>query len=1211
MKKIIFIIIILINIFYLFSQDVTSIGNELLKLKNSNEINKWITKNQSIISTELLFNLVNYAYNLWYLEGKAEDGIYLCDVISKIGEKSNDPDSTGWSIFQKGTIYLYTGKYDNAKSSFNESNVLFKKAGNIIGEANCHKSLGDIIFNNSKYLDAIKSYNDALSLYKKADSFQGEAVTYYSLGECYYYLGDYVKANEHYDLSLKLNIKIKYAAGEADCYLKKGSIAFYTGYNKEAKDFFEKALAIYQKEGSVIGEANCYKGEADIASTTGENEKAYELYEKALSFYKKAGEILGEANCYKYQADIAIETGKNEKGKELYEKALSIYIKINDQLDQGNCYQKLGLLYSKTGDNKKAVQLLEKALTLYKEINAPSGEATSYQLLGEIYLNYGENDKADDFYEKALSIYIKTNSPYGEANCYLAIGNLTAINSDNIKANDLYEKGLSIYKKINYPLGEASCYQFQANLALTIDDRYLANELYEKALYIYRRLNNPSGEADCYQSQGMIALVNKEDDKAKTLFEKALIIYQGINSTLGEADCFQNLGDLLLKSKNYSKAEELYEKSLTLYKKADNIFGKALCYQKQGDLLLKTFKNERANQLYKESLELLLKHNDPDLISFGYYKIAECNFTKDNNIKLRISSDNIEQSVTWMENAREGAGNMDQKKSFFARRYMIYKKGIDISFYNKEYEKMFYYMEASRARTLLEEISQDAVFQSDEIDKKLIDNLKNIKNKITNLNKNIAFIKKENKSIEEEQRNLFNLNKEYKTCFDEIIMKYPKMKDIVYSRIVTLNETQKILKDDETIIEYSIGNYGFNENYAFIITKKSYKAVVLPASISNLENSIDIFKEILTGPSKNYILKDNKVDRRTAAGKTKDIVIDSQKAMDIINKDLYEMLIEPVIPYLKNKENIIIIPDDILSYLPFEVLKDKDGKYIAETMGISYIQSSSILIFSKQIKSSSKLPFLGFGGAVYNTDFIKNKKLNVKLSENEKKYYLYKLQDLFVQRGSLGDLYKQKGYVWDEIPATEEEVKEIGKMYYNENSNDYKNNIVFGEKVTEERIKEMNSLKYLNKFKIIHFATHGFIDPEIPEFSALVLSQPHTANSTKDDGYLTMVEILNLNLNCDLVNLSACETGLGKLISGEGIAGLTQTFILAGSKNVSVSLWSISDESTKEFMVSFYKKINEGLSYKKAMIETKRDFIKNEKYKHPFFWAPFVIYGGD
>ncbi len=1211
MKKIIFIIIILINIFYLFSQDVTSIAKDLLKLKNNNEINKWITNNQAIINTELLFNLVNYAYNLWYVEGKAEDGINLCDIISRIGEKSNDPDSAGWSIFQKGMIYLYTSRYDKAKSSFNESNTYFKKAGNIIGEANCYKSLGDIIFNDSNYPDAIKSYKDALSLYKKANSIQGEAITYYSLGECYYYLGDYVKAIEHYDIALDLNIKNKYASGEADCYLKKGSIAFYTGNNKESKDFFEKALIIYQKEGSAVGEANCYKGEADIASTTGDNLKAYELYEKALALYKKAGEVLGEANCYKYMADIAFITGENQKAKELYEKALSIYIKINDYLDQGNCYQKLGQLYSKTGDNKKAVQLLEKALALYKQINAPTGEATSYQILGEVYLNYGENIKASDFYEKALALYIKINSPYGEATCYLIMGNLSSINGDNIKANELYEKALSLYKKINYPVGEASCYKFQAELALVIDDRYLSNELYEKALTIYKKINNPEGEADCYQSQGNIALVNEDSEKAKTLYEKALMVYQGINDVLGEADCYQNLGDLLMKTEDYSKASELYEKSLTLYKKADNVLGKAYSFQKQGDLLLKTSRNERANQLYKESLDLFIIHNDPDLISLGYYKIADSNFNKDNNLKLKISGENIAQSVIWMEKAREGAGNLEQKKSFFARRFMIYKKGIDISFYKKEFDKMFYYMEASRARTLLEEISQDAIFQFNEIDKKVLDNLKIIKGKILNLNNTIAFNKKENKSIEEEQRNLFNLNKEYKNSFDEILMKYPKLKDIILSKIVTINETQKALSEGETIIEYSIGDYGFNDNFAFIITKNSYKAVVLPGNISNLKNTVDVFREILIEPVKYYILKNNNVEQLTDKTDAKDVKIDSQKAMEIINKNLYTMLIEPVIPYLSNKEDIIIIPDDILSYLPFEVLKDKDGKYLAEIMGISYIQSSSILVFSKQIKSSAKLPFLGFGGAIYDKNFIKNIKLESELSDNEKKYYLFKLQELFVQRGFLGDIYNRKGYSWEDLPATEEEIKEIGKMYYKENTNDYKNNIIFGEKVTEERIKEMNILKYLKNYKIIHFATHGFIDLDIPELSALVLSQPGSIDKSKEDGYLTMVEILNLNLNCDLVNLSACDTGLGKLVSGEGIIGLTQTFILAGSKNVSVSLWSVSDESTKDFMVNFYSKINKGLSYKKAMIETKREFIKSNKYKHPFFWAPFVIYGGD
>jgi CHAT domain-containing protein len=137
--------------------------------------------------------------------------------------------------------------------------------------------------------------------------------------------------------------------------------------------------------------------------------------------------------------------------------------------------------------------------------------------------------------------------------------------------------------------------------------------------------------------------------------------------------------------------------------------------------------------------------------------------------------------------------------------------------------------------------------------------------------------------------------------------------------------------------------------------------------------------------------------------------------------------------------------------------------------------------------------------------------------------------------------------------------------------------------------------------------------PEIPELSAVILSISG-AKGDKEDGYLRMNEITGLDLNADLVNLSACETGLGKIYGGEGIVGLTQSFIIAGANGLSVSLWQVSDESTMEFMTGLYRLVKKkGMSYSRAMTEMKRKFLRGDagygEYRTPFHWAPFVYYG--
>ncbi len=146
---------------------------------------------------------------------------------------------------------------------------------------------------------------------------------------------------------------------------------------------------------------------------------------------------------------------------------------------------------------------------------------------------------------------------------------------------------------------------------------------------------------------------------------------------------------------------------------------------------------------------------------------------------------------------------------------------------------------------------------------------------------------------------------------------------------------------------------------------------------------------------------------------------------------------------------------------------------------------------------------------------------------------------------------------------------------------------------------------------MLHFATHGLVEPQIPELSALVLSQFATAKGL-DDNYLRVNEVAKLKLQADFVNLSACETGLGKIYSGQSVVGLTQSFLLAGANGISVSLWEVQDDSTAEFMITLYELVNEGMSYPDAITEVKRLFIAGEfgeDWAAPYYWSPFVYYG--
>ncbi|MFN3428604.1 MAG: CHAT domain-containing protein, partial [Candidatus Sericytochromatia bacterium] len=152
----------------------------------------------------------------------------------------------------------------------------------------------------------------------------------------------------------------------------------------------------------------------------------------------------------------------------------------------------------------------------------------------------------------------------------------------------------------------------------------------------------------------------------------------------------------------------------------------------------------------------------------------------------------------------------------------------------------------------------------------------------------------------------------------------------------------------------------------------------------------------------------------------------------------------------------------------------------------------------------------------------------------------------------------------------------------------------------------------LDRYQVIHLATHGLVVPGVPALSALVLSQ-FPGERGGEDGYLRMDEIASMKLQADFVNLSACETGLGTVYGGEGIVGLAQAVLVAGANGVSVSLWQVADDSTARLMTALYEEARrDSVGHAEALARIKRRFIRGEfgeAYRSPYHWAPFVYYG--
>jgi CHAT domain-containing protein len=193
--------------------------------------------------------------------------------------------------------------------------------------------------------------------------------------------------------------------------------------------------------------------------------------------------------------------------------------------------------------------------------------------------------------------------------------------------------------------------------------------------------------------------------------------------------------------------------------------------------------------------------------------------------------------------------------------------------------------------------------------------------------------------------------------------------------------------------------------------------------------------------------------------------------------------------------------------------------------------------------------------------------------------------------------FSKDGQYISPLPATEDEVLKIASLV--QEKNHFAKYFLFQD-AREEVIKSDE----LARYQYIHFATHGMINDTNPELSGLLLSQDSTG---AEDGILYAGEIYGLKLNADLVTLSACETGLGRIVDGEGVMGLTRGWLYAGAKNIVVSLWKVADQSTSELMIYFYNELLEGASKPEALRKAKLKMLSQETYADPFYWAPFVL----
>lgn len=529
-----------------------------------------------------------------------------------------------------------------------------------------------------------------------------------------------------------------------------------------------------------------------------------------------------------------------------------------------------------------------------------------------------------------------------------------------------------------------------------------------------------------------------------------------------------------------------------------------------------------------------------------------------------------------VESVREKIPLEEQKSIFLENKIAIYKKIINLLFklhkinVKKNYEKeAFHFAERAKARALYDILQESKLKVGQDIDPSLASKREEIFHNISKIETTLH-----SQDLSPSARNqLFEELKAQEEKLEEINfelrIKNPALANLIYPQPVDIHDLQeKILKENDILIEYSLGE---EHSYLWVIEKNEISIHQLPAQ-NEIEEVISQYLALLKGPPLPGV------------------------AYQTMARKLYDILLKPLGQLSQNDLNLIIIPDSILHYLPFETLiVNTDGQRnhcLVEDANISYAPSASILSFilkeSKKKIQKEEQRLLAFGDPVFGKE---DKKFQVNEDIEGNNF----MQINSTQRG----LYENLGFDLERLPFSVLEINKIASFFPKN-----RKTIYTGIEAKEERVKR----EQLTKYSHIHFATHGIFDERHPNRSCLVLTLD---DDPEEDGFLQMNEIFNLKLDSDLVVLSACQTGEGKLRQGEGLIGLTRAFFYAGTESIVASLWEVDDYSTAELFGKFYGYLHEGKSKGEALRKAKLDFIKekNPRLRHPFYWAPFVIIG--
>ncbi len=924
-------------------------------------------------------------------------------------------------------------------------------------------------------------------------------------------------------------------------------------------------------------------------STSGEHiEACYLLLKAAKALHDAQKWDSSQALYDRAAADAAFSRDPLAQCQALHEKrqALAIQEKLApDSLAVAAGRRTLVRIIA-NGDLRESEEQARAAYSAFERLDPDSrGLAETLNALAYVELTRGNLKAAESHLLRVLSVSEHLGKPQNlEVKAMSNLGSVALARGDLGMADNYYWRVLTICSKLSPAnLCVAMTCLNLAKVALARGDIDAAEDHARRALCVDEQLDQTKVKlAQSLGYMGDVARTRKEWSEAERFYRRALVILEEkLPESLSVAQALLSLGFVAEGQGDWAGAATFLKKSLHIRETlapgsvivADTLYEIAVLAQDRGE-------DAVAERRYRDALaidEVLAPgslHSADTLHSLGMLERKQG--------KLKSSERELRRSVKALDSQSRMLGGPQESRTTFASRFHdYYQDYIDTLLLLKKDSLAFAALERSRANSLLAMLAErDLVFASDISDELSAERRRSDadyergQGELAALNQ-----QRDTARIEELQRRLREIRRIRSDVEEKIKKASPKYASLRFPLPLDLPGTQAALDPGTLLLSYSIGR---ERSFLFVVSPDPKRGpplsvFTLSAGEKALRQSVEAFRRLIEW---------------------------NKESPDLLSRSrsLYETLLKPAEPLIARSDRLLILPDGPLHTLLWAALargvKGGRPQYLVEWKPLHTAVSATVYAELRKSRRQNRHPqsyeMVAFGDPKYPR-FVRDAAVVRRGAGTEGGEEAPEdlEQDPNIRAAMRG------GYKFEPLPRSREEVQAIASLYAP------KSEAFLGEEATEEKAKSLGK-----GIPLIHLACHAYVNERFPLDSALALTIPEKPREGQDNGLLQAWEIFeDVHIDADLVTLSACESGLGKEMGGEGLIGLTRAFEYAGARSILASLWKVEDRSTAELMKGFYGYLKSGKTKDEALRLAQIDLIRSANFALPVHWAAFQLIG--